>query len=233
MKNRTHHLLIDKMPIDVVQKNIKNVYLRIYPEDGRVQVSAPLSMGMDAVKAFVTSKQSWIQRKQRALLAQPCKVHAEYIDGEQHYFLGKPLLLKLVRHNGPSKVELENKTMLLYIRPNATMEKRRSALDKWYRAQLKQMIPLLIQKYERPMAVVVRDFGVKKMKTRWGSCNIRAKRIWLNLVLAKQPLECLEYVVVHEMAHLIERHHNKRFYSLMDEYLPKWKHYKQILNNVD
>ena len=120
--------------------------------------------------------------------------------------------------------------MEMYIRPNTGMGKRQVILDEWYRQRLKEIVPVLITQYENAMKVQVSEFGIKKVKTRWGTCSIRAKRIWLNLELAKKPIECLEYVVVHELVHILERNHNERFIALMDKYLPKWKFYKEELN---
>ena len=137
--------------------------------------------------------------------------------------MGKPYLLNVIERNQPPKVVLNHETIELYVRPNTGRKKRKTILDDWYRQRLKEFIPGLILKYEAKMKVQVSEFGVKKMKTRWGSCNIKVKRIWLNLELAKKSIECIEYLVVHEMAHLLERRHNQRFTVFMDTFLPEWR----------
>ena len=144
--------------------------------------------------------------------------------------MGKRYLLKVMELNSLPKVELQHEIIEMFVRPNTGMEKREAILDEWYRQRLKDIIPSLIAQYEKTMKVQLSEFGIKKMKTRWGTCNIQANRIWLNLELAKKPKECVEYVVVHEMVHMLERQHNERFIALIDKYLPKWRFYKEELN---
>ena len=182
--------------------------------------------------AFVISKLTWIRKQQQKLQAQAREAARDYVERESHYFKGERYLLKIIEHKHPPKVVLDHSTMMLYIRRNTATEKRAAILNEWYRGQLKQQIPDLIQKYEKLMDVSVKEFGVKKMKTKWGTCNPVAQRIWLNLELAKKPIELLEYVVVHEMVHLLERSHNRRFVLLMDKFMPKWKFYKDELNRL-
>ena len=225
-------LQLGELTIQVIQKDIKNVHLSVYPPDGKVKVSAPSSMPLDNLRVFVISKLTWIRKQQQKLQAQARETARDYVERESHYFKGERYLLKIIEHKHPPKVVLDHSTMMLYIRRNTATEKRAAILNEWYRGQLKQQIPDLIQKYEKLMDVSVKEFGVKKMKTKWGTCNPVAQRIWLNLELAKKPIELLEYVVVHEMVHLLERSHNRRFVLLMDKFMPKWKFYKDELNRL-
>lgn len=222
---------LDGMEITVVRKKIKHIYLRIYPHNGEIRVSAPYKMAESTIRQFVRSKSAWIRQKQKKIASQICTPSLEYQDQEQHYFCGEPYPLKIVERNASAKVELQDQSLVLYVRPNTKPEKRQQMLESWYRAHLKKTLPNLIEKYETKMGVQVREFGIKKMKTRWGTCNTRAGRIWLNLELAKKPPACLEYVVVHEMVHLLEQSHNARFYALMDQFMQDWKQHKEILNN--
>ncbi len=223
-------IIIGDIDIDVVRKVIKNVHLSVYPPLGRVRISAPFRMDMDTIRVFAISKLNWIKKHQHKILSQEREAPKEYITRESHYYLGRRYLLKVIEHNASSNVAIKFETMEMYIRPNTSMGKRQAILDEWYRQRMKEIVPGLIAQYENAMKIQVSEFGIKKMKTRWGSCSIRVKRIWLNLELAKKPIECVEYVVVHEMVHILERNHNERFIALMDKYLPKWRFYKEELN---
>jgi len=223
---------LNDLNVEVIQKDIKNVRLSVYPPNGRIKVSAPESMAMDTIRVFVISKLGWIKKQQIKLRAQAREAPRNYVDGESHYFNGKRYLLKVVEHNSPAKVSLNSQTIELRFRPRTPIEKRRSLLNEWYRQQLKRVVPQIIKKYEKLMDVSVCEFGIKLMKTKWGTCNPKAKRIWLNLELAKKPSECLEYIVVHEMVHLLEQSHNSRFVGYMDKFMPKWRFYKEDLNRL-
>lgn len=223
-------LQLGDLSIHVEQKNIKNIHLSVYPPDGMVKIAAPLSMSLDTIRVFAISKRAWIYQQQQKLQAQERQTPRDFIERESHYFKGGRYLLKLIEHQKPAKVELNHQTICLYVRPNTSPEKREAIMDKWYRQQLKNQIPELIEKYEKLMGVKVKEFGIKKMKTKWGTCSIDAGRIWLNLKLIKKPGHCLEYIVVHEMVHLLERHHNARFVAYMDTFLPGWRSHKQELN---
>lgn len=222
--------MIGDLCIDVVQKVIKNVHLSVHPPMGRVRISAPLRMDLDTIRVFAISKLNWIKKQQHKLRSQERDTPKEYITRESHYYLGRRYLLKVIEHNASPKVAIKYESMEMYIRPNTDTGKRQVILDGWYRQRMKEIVPGLIAQYEKAMKVQVSEFGIKKMKTRWGTCCRQANRIWLNLELAKKPRECVEYVVVHEMAHMLERYHNERFAALMDQYLPKWRFYKEELN---
>ena len=223
-------IMIGDICVDVVHKDIKNMHLSVYPPSGKVKISAPLRMDLETIRVFAISKLSWIKKQQGKLCSQERETPREYITRESHYYLGRRYLLKVIEHNASPKVVIKHETVEMYIRPNTGLEKRKIILDEWYRQRLKEIIPGIIAQYENKFKVNIAEFAVKKMKTKWGTCSIKAKRIWLNLELAKKPKECIEYIVVHEMVHLLERHHNERFIAIMDKYLPKWRFYKEELN---
>lgn len=223
-------LKLGDITIDVTLKDIKNVHLSVHPPSGRVRISAPRRVKLDALRVFAISKIGWIRKQQSRFKKQGQETKREFTSGENHFYNGECYLLKVVEHDQNPQVILKHSVIELYVRPGATIEKRKAVLDGWYRQQLKDTIPKLIEKWEPKIGVSVNEFAVKRMRTRWGTCNRQAKRIWLNLELAKKPPECLEYVVVHEIVHLLERTHNDRFRSYMDRFLPKWRFYKDELN---
>ncbi len=218
--------------VDVVKKDIKNVHLSVYPPTGRVRISAPERMSLDTIRVFAISKLNWIKQQQQKLLEQERETPREYLDRESHYVWGKRYLLKIIEHNAAPEVELKHSTMLLRVRPGSDDVKMEAVLDAWYRQQLKEAVPPLIAKWEPLMGVKVERFFVQRMKTKWGSCNLSAGTIRLNSELAKKPPESLEYIVVHEMVHLLEPTHNARFIGLMDRFMPKWEFYRDILNRL-
>jgi len=226
-------ITINDLVIDVVRKDIKNIHLAVYPPTGRVRIAAPLTMNEDAIRLFAISKLAWIKRNQRKFENQERIPQREYKQRESHYFQGKRYLLNIVETDQSPKVVLKNKKFIeLHIKPNTPTAKRHEILTEWYRSELKKYIPPLIEKWEKILNVKVNEWHVKQMKTKWGSCNIEKKRIWLNLELAKKPEHCLEYIIVHEMVHLLERHHNDRFLYLMNTYLPNWRQLKDELNKL-
>ena len=228
-----HQIEVSNFSIDVIRKSIKNMHLSVYPPTGRVRIAAPLNVDDEAVKLFAISKLAWIKKNQRKFEMQDRQMPRIFEQRESHYFEGKRYLLRVTEQNAPPRVEIKTKTYIdLFIRPNATIELRQNCINEWYRKQLKNQIPQLIEKWEPIIGVSVSDWGVKQMKTKWGTCNIEQKRIWINLELAKKPHYCLEYIIVHEMIHLIERHHNDNFLAHLDKYLPKWKLYKDELNRL-
>lgn len=226
-------LQISGIEIQLTRKAIKNLHLGVYPPDGQVRVSAPLHVTDDNVRLAVVSKLAWIRRQQAHFQAQPRQSQREMISGESHYVWGHRYLLDVVERPGRYAVALTgNKRLTLSINPGTSRDKREQALHAWYRAAIKARVPELLALWEPRLGVTVAAWGVKKMKTRWGSCNTEARRIWLNLELAKKPPECLEYVVVHELAHLLERQHNERFRALMDRVMPQWRLHRDTLNST-
>jgi predicted metal-dependent hydrolase len=231
MSTESHQITVSGVRIHVVRKAIKNLHLGVYPPHGRVRVAAPLRVSDDAVRLAVIGKLGWIKRQQAGFEAQSRQSEREMVSGESHYFLGRRYRLRIVEHRGVGIVVLHGKTALeLYVPPRAEAAQREQVLQLWYRKQLKALIPPLLEKWQPVMGVHVADWGIKRMKTKWGSCNKHARRIWLNLELAKKPVHCLEYIVVHEMVHLLERHHNDRFRALMDQFMPRWRMRREELN---
>lgn len=220
------------MCIDVVQKNIKNVHLSVYPPTGKVRISAPLYMELDTIRVFAISKLAWIKSQQNKMRAQDREPPREYLDRESHYLWGKRYLLKIVEKDEAPAIEVRHSKLVLQLRPNTDDARRQEILDAWYREELKAAVPALIAKWEPLMRVKAKRFFVQRMKTKWGSCNPAACSIRLNTDLAKKPPECLEYILVHELAHLIEPTHNARFMILMELFMPKWRHLKDELNRL-
>ncbi len=225
-------ITLGNVSVDVAQKDIKNVHLSVYPPSGRVRISAPLRTDMDTIRVFAISKLNWIRKQQNKFRSQAREAPRECITRESHYYLGERYLLRVIERDVPPAVTIKHGTLEMCIRPNTGLKKRQEILDEWYRHNLKEIVPGMISQYEKIMKVKVNDFGVRKMRTRWGTCSNAPKRIWLNLELAKKPKEHIEYIVAHEMTHLLERRHNERFVAFMDKFLPKWRFYKEALNRI-
>ncbi len=218
--------------IEVEQKDIKNIHLSVYPPDGAVKISAPERMDLDTIRVFAISKLQWIKKQQKKFKEQQRETKREYLTKESHYFKGKRYLLKVIERNSKPEVILKHSKIELYIRPNSTLEKKQEIINEWYRSELKKSAPELIEKWEKKIGVKSNEFKIRKMKTKWGSCNTQTKTIILNLELAKKPVECLEYIIVHELVHLLVRSHNEQFVKYMDKFMPKWKFYKDELNRL-
>ena len=227
-----NHLRLGDIRIDVAFKDIKNVHLGVYPPVGKVRISAPLRMNLDTVRLFAISKLGWIKQQQKKLREQERETPREYLDLESHYVWGKRYLLNVIEKDQPPEVELKHNKMFLHMRPGANEEKKQAFVDHWYREQVKKAVPALIAKWESLIGVKVKQFFVQQMKTKWGSCRPETRSIRLNTDLAKKPPECLEYIVVHEMVHLLEPTHNQRFIALMDQFMPKWHFYRTALNRL-
>jgi len=224
---------VNDIEVQVVRKDIKNLHLGVYPPNGRVRVSVPLHVTDDNVRLAVISKLKWIRKQQASLLKQPRQSKREMLSGESDYVFGKRYLLEVIERQGRHEVLVKNNsTLSLYLNPNTTQGNRERVLSEWYRDQLKARIPALLEKWQPVIGKEVAEWGVKRMKTRWGSCNIARRRIWLNLELAKKPVECLEFVLVHEMAHFYERYHNDNFKMYMDKFMPQWSLYRDKLNQA-
>ena len=218
--------------VDVVFKDIKNIHLSVYPPDGKVRISAPLRMTIDTIRVFAITKLAWIRQQQKKLREQNRETPRVYLDRESHYVWGKRYLLKVTEKDAAPKIELSHNQIHLQVRPATSQERKQAIIEAWYRETIKDVIPSLIIKWEPIIGVKVERFFVQRMKTKWGSCNPATSSIRLNTDLAKKPPECLEYIVVHEMMHLLEPSHNNRFISLMDHFLPKWRFYKDALNKL-
>jgi hypothetical protein len=197
-------IALGEITVDVVKKDIKNIHLSVYPPNGGVRISAPMRMSIDTIRVFAISKLGWIKQQQRKLREQERETPREYLDRESHYVWGKRYLLSVVEIDEPPGVELKHSRMLLRARPGTTQEDAEAVVDAWYRKQIKEAALPLIAKWEPLLGVKVQKLFVRRMKTRWGSCNPASANIRLNTDLAKKPRECLEYIVVHEMVHLLE-----------------------------
>lgn len=219
------------LAVEVVRKNIKHVHLSVHPPTGRVTISAPARLSLDTIRVFAISKLSWIRRQQAKFLVQNRETPREYLDRESHFLWGSRCLLKLVEIDAAPKVELQHRRLRLQVRPGADAARKQAILEDWYRAQLRAAVPPLMAIWEPRLGVKAGRLFVQRMKTRWGSCNTVTRSIRLNSELAKKPRQCLEYVLVHELMHLLERRHNDRFVSLMDRHLPDWPHRRQLLNS--
>jgi hypothetical protein len=217
---------------EVTLKDIKNIHLSVYPPDGRVRISAPTRMSLDTLRVFALSKLGWIKQQQHKLREQERETEREYLDRESHYMWGRRYLLTVVEGERPASVELKHGRLILRVPRGADIAKKRAIVEAWYREQLKQAAAPLIAKWEAIMGVHVERVFVQRMKTRWGSCNPRARTIRLNTELAKKQRDCLDYIVVHELAHLLEPTHNARFSALMDHFLPQWQQRRAVLNRL-
>lgn len=222
---------IDGLEFDITRKNIKHFYIKVYPPQGQVRIICPQKLNNEAICQFTATKIDWIRKIQAKFQNQPRKPVLEYISGESCYFKGDRYLLNVIYTKTKPKVEIVESQLNLYVRYGSIREQREQILTNWYRQQLKAELPELIAKWEQIVKVKVNDWGVKKMKTRWGTCNVTTKKIWLNLELIKQPQHCLEYVVVHELVHLLERYHNQRFWNYMTQFMPGWQQYQAELNS--
>ena len=227
------NMKIRGLPVEVVRKSIKNLHVGVYPPAGRIRVAAPEAMTKDAVRLAVINKLSWIKKQRASFKAQPRQSVRKMVTGETHFFFGQRYRLRVIEHDEPPKVSLLNNSIMeLAVRPNSTMEQRNRVIQDWHRQELRSCVEPLIQRCEKVVGVKAADWSIKRMKTKWGSCNIEARRIWLNLELAKKPLECLEYIVFHELNHLLVRNHNDRFVANMDRFLPKWRTVRELLNSM-
>jgi predicted metal-dependent hydrolase len=231
MTTKTRYITVSGIKVEVARKDIKNLHLGVYPPNGRVRVAAPLVITEEAVRLAVIDKLGWIKRQKIKFAEQQRQTQREMVNGESHYFLGKRFRLRVHEDNGPARVALRGIASLdLFVRPGTDAGQREAVLLRWYRQQLKGLIPPLLEKWQPILGVQVQDWGIKKMKTKWGSCNPTSQRVWFNLELAKKPVQCLEYIIVHELVHLLERHHNERFAALLDTHLPQWRQYREMLS---
>jgi hypothetical protein len=219
--------------VKVVRKAIKNLHLGVYPPNGRVRVAAPMAVSNEAVRLAVIGKLGWISRQRRRFQAQPRQSRRELVSGESHYFLGRRFRLRVLESDRfvEQGVKVRPTMMELRVRAGTERSGREALLDAWYREQLREFAAPLVAKWERVLGVRVSSWGIRRMRTKWGTCNADARRVWLNLELAKVPRECIEYIVVHELVHLLARRHDDRFFALMDRHLPSWRARRDVLNS--
>lgn len=233
MSTSADQIEVNGIRIDVVRKDIKNLHLAVYPPTGRVRVAAPEHFDDEAIRLAVVSRLGWIRRKQENYVTQERQAAREMVTGESHYVQGRRYRLDVVEVTGRQSVAIrDRRTLEVRARRAASAGDREQLLQRWYRRLLRGQVADLIAKWEPVIGVDVAASGIKKMKTRWGTCNSEARRIWVNLELAKKPPSCLEYIVVHELVHLIERRHNDRFRELMDQLMPQWRIQRDELNRA-
>jgi len=231
LSTNSHSITVNGLKVEVVRKGIKNLHLAVYPPHGRVRVAVPMHVTDDNVHLAVISKLPWIKRHQACFLGQPRQSERNYVSGESHYYRGKRYRLNVIEQPGLQWVEIKNRTTInLHVHGGSTTEQRHRIMTEWYRMHLKESIPELVEKWQTSTGIEINDWRVKRMKTKWGSCNASSRRIWLNLELAKKPAHCLEYVIVHEMIHLLERKHNDAFIAHLDRFMPQWQNYRAELN---
>jgi hypothetical protein len=228
----SQELNLGNVAVDVVFKDIKNVHLSVYPPTGRVRISAPSRMSLDRVRVFAISKLAWIKQQQEKIRDQERETPREYLDRESHFVWGARYLLKVVEEDGAPRVELKPGKMLLRVRRGTHRATKEAAVAQWYRDQIKLLMPELIAKWGAILGLQPKWIYVQQMKTKWGSCNPAARTIRLNTELAKKPKDCLEYIVVHELVHLLEPTHNARFVGVMDRVMPTWRQHRDRLNRL-
>jgi predicted metal-dependent hydrolase len=233
MTTSERSIVVNGMPVDVVRKDIKNLHLGVYPPHGRVRVAAPLAVNDDAVRRAVITRLHWIKRQQTKFQQQSRQSRLDYVSGESHYYLGRRYRLNVSVDDGRGGVSIGNASRIdLRTRAAADRRERERVFLAWYRKELRRVAGPLIELWAHKLGIDPPRWGIKRMKTKWGTCSIEARRIWLNLELSKKPAQCLEYIVVHELTHFLERHHNDRFIALMDQHLPQWRHHRTVLNSA-
>jgi len=230
MSTASAYLTVAGIDVDIVYKEIKNLHIGVYPPMGRVRVAAPTALDDDQVRLAVVNRLPWIKRQREQLQAAERQTIREMVTGESHYVWGSRRRLKVVERPGRSHIEVDGDRLLLYVPEGTSTDTRRELLDRWYRSQLRHAIPAVIAKWEAKMGVRVPKWSIRRMKTKWGSCNRETGHIWFNVELAKKHPECLEYLAVHEMTHLLERDHGERFTNLMDALMPDWRARRDRLN---
>lgn len=228
----SQQIQLGEMPVDVVRKDIKNVHLSVHPPTGRVTIAAPAHMSLDSIRVFAITKLGWIRREQKKMREQEREAPREFLERESHYVWGKRYLLHVTEAEASPVIQLRHKRILLQVRPGTSREKWQELVEEWYRHQIREAVSPLIERWEKRLDVKVEKIFVQRMKTKWGSCNHDARTIRLNTDLAKKPPECLEYIVVHELMHLLEPTHNARFQSLMDHHHPQWRSHRETLNRL-
>ena len=224
-------IIISNINITVLKKDIKNLHLNVLPPDGNVRVSAPKRMDDRSIRFFIISKLPWIEKHVDRFKEQPRETSKNYIMGESHYFKGERYLLNVIEYGGKPHIAINNKKYIdFYVKKDMNREQKERVFLRWHRKELGKELSNILIEWQNIMGVGIKEWRIKQMKTKWGTCNTKAKRIWINLELIKKPVYCIEYIVVHELAHLLEKNHNKTFYGYMDKFMPQWKSYKQELN---
>ena len=232
MSTANAYLTVAGLGVDVVYKDIKNLHISVYPPVGRVRVAAPAQTDEDTIRLAVVQRLSWIKRQREQLQKAERQTRREMLSGETHYVWGERYLLDVSRTSGHFHVEAQGKTLWVVTPEGTDAEGRRAALDRWYRRELKASVPALIEKWQPIVGVEVDKIVIRRMKTKWVTCIAQSRTIWLNPELAKKNPRCLDYIVVHELTHLLERGHGERFVALMNENMPDWRTRRDELNEA-
>ena len=222
---------ISGITIDIQKKNIKNIHLAVLPPDGKVRVSAPMRLSDESIAMFVRTKLGWIKKQQEKFAHQPRQSEREFISGETLYVFGKQYFLRVMYSYKGNSLVLNGNEAILTVRKESTARQREAFVNEWYRDLLKEKISIYLPKWEQITGLYCDSWQTKYMTTRWGTCNTNTRKIWFNLQLAKKPIECLEYVILHELAHLKVRNHSKDFVAIMDQYMPYWREIRKKLND--
>lgn len=222
---------ISGIKIEVQKKNIKNLHLVVAPPDGKVRVSAPMHLSDESITMFVRTRLGWIKKQQEKFNSQPRQTEREYVSGETLYVFGQQYFLRVEYSYKGNSLVLSGKDAILTVRKESTAKQRQAYVNEWYRALLKEKIEIYLPKWEQITGLYCDSWQTKYMTTRWGTCNTSTKKIWFNLQLAKKPVKCLEYVMLHELAHLKVRNHGKDFVAILDQYMPYWGEIREDLNN--
>jgi len=233
MSTETRQISVRGIKVEIVRKAIKNLHLGVYPPDGKVRVAAPNAVNDEAVRLAVVTRLPWIKRQRSKFYSQARQPVRYYVSGESHYFMGRRYRLAVIEHEKPPRVHVRSaRSLALYVRSGSDRDRRAAIIQNWYRKELRTFAGPVIEKWAKALDVTPPQWGIRRMKTKWGSCNSVAGRVWLNLELAKKSPECIEYVIAHEVAHLLERTHNDRFIKILDRHLPHWRHLRDELNTA-
>lgn len=224
-------IVISNIPVEVIRKNIKNMHLSVLPPDGRVRVSVPAQLTDEAITMFVRTRLGWIKKQQEKFQQQPRQSERQYVSGETLYVWGKQYFLQVEYSYKGNAFTLSGDTAILTVRKESSPKQRESFVNEWYRNLLKQEVAKYLPKWEKTTGLYCSSWQSKYMTTKWGTCNPTSKKIWLNLQLAKKPIECLEYVILHELAHLKVHNHGPEFTTILDQYMPYWREHKRRLND--
>lgn len=233
MSINSETLQIANIEIDVFRKDIKNMYLAVYPPFGKIRLSIPKNTNEEVIRLFLIDKLGWIKKQVKNFKSQSRETRRNYISGESHFFRGKRYMLEIIETDKFSKVSLVGtKKIIMEVPKKTSRDYRFSLMEEWYRNEMRNIIPTILRKWEIIIGVNAKSYGIRKMKTKWGSCNVDSAKLWFNLELIKKPSICMEYIIVHELIHLIEKKHNNQFIKLMDKYMPNWRVYEFELNNL-
>lgn len=226
-------MLISGLAIKVIRKtNLKNLYIRVIPPDGTITVSTPKELNDEGIKLFVLKKLPEITKVRDRMLAQKRQSKREYVSGESHYLWGKPYRLQVIHEGNQYKIVKTPTKIIMTLPKDTSTEAKERAFIEWYRQELMRVLQSVVERCEKRLGVHANEFRIKNMKTRWGTCNNDKRRIWINLQLAKKPMECLEYVVIHELVHLLEKNHTHKFHAFLEEFYPTWREAKKMLNTM-